>query len=350
MNQQQNHAAVSAKPQTAAAPKPEPKVFTTIDGNSLMAQEYEPLLFSIEKILPHGVFILAGSPKVGKSWLTLDMCHAVSTGGKLWDFTATQGDVLYLALEDKYSRLQGRLMQMKAEDCDISRLHLATASFGMESGLFEQVHNFIATYPGTNFIAIDTLERIRDGGRDRDIYSCDYSDMNKLREITDKHRRTLLLVHHTRKMYDPDPLNTVSGSTGLIGAVDGAFVLAKDKRAGNKAKLTISNRDTEGFCFELRFEPESFRWEFIGNSTEDSDDEDALCLLLNDFLQGEWSGTATELCNGLKSIDENFNLIPTAISKQLNASSGLLKKDYGIVFDRDRSKQTKRIFLRRAEQ
>jgi len=212
-----------------------PKIFTTIDGNSLMAQEYEPLQFAIDKILPHGIFVFAGSPKIGKSWLTLDMCQAISTGGKLWDFATTKGDTLYLALEDKYSRLQGRLTQMKADSLDISRLHLTTASFGLQNGLLEQVHNFIAAYPATNFIAIDTLERIRDGGKDRDIYSCDYNDMSKLREITDKHKLTLLLVHHTRKMYDPDPLNTVSGSTGLIGAVDGAFVLMKDKRTGTKS-------------------------------------------------------------------------------------------------------------------
>jgi hypothetical protein len=343
---QQNQAAASATPQTAAAPK----TFTTIDGNSLMAQEYEPLKFSIDKILPHGVFVFAGSPKVGKSWLTLDMCQAISTGGKLWDFTATQGDVLYLALEDKYNRLQGRLMQMKAESLDISRLHLATASFGLQDGLLEQVHNFIAAYPNTNFIAIDTLERIRNGGRDRDIYSCDYSDMNKLREITEKHNLTLLLVHHTRKMYDPDPLNTVSGSTGLIGAVDGAFVLAKDKRTGNKAKLTISNRDTEGFCFDIRFEPESVRWEFIGNSTEDSaDGEDAFCFLLNDFLQDEWSGTATELCNQLKTLDPNLDLIPSTLGKKITASIGLLEKDYGILYDRDKSNKNRQIFLLRVE-
>ena len=326
-----------------------PKVFTTIDGNSLMSQEYEPLQFTIEKILPHGVFIFAGSPKIGKSWLTLDMCRAISTGGKLWDFNAIHGDTLYLALEDKYNRLQARLKHMQAENLDISRLHMTTASFGMDSGLFEQVHNFLAKYPDTNFIAIDTLERIRDSGRDRDIYSCDYSDMSKLREITDKYKLTLLLVHHTRKMYDPDPLNTVSGSTGLIGAVDGAFVLLKNKRTGNNAKLIISNRDTESFCFELRFDPESCLWEFIGICTNDNHDENALCFLINDFLQDEWIGTATELCNELKSHDNSFNLIPATIGKQLNASIGLLKKDYGIIFDRDRNKKSKQIFLRRAE-
>jgi hypothetical protein len=335
---------------TDVAQNAEPKVFHTIDGNSLMAQEYEPLQFAIERILPHGIFVFAGSPKVGKSWLTLDMCQAISTGGRLWDFAAVQGNVLYLALEDKYSRLQGRLKQMEVDRLDISRLHLTTASWGMQSGLFEAVYNFIDTYPSTNFIAIDTLEKIRDSGRDSDVYSCDYSDMSKLREITDRHKLTLLLVHHTRKMYDPDPLNTVSGSTGLIGAVDGALVLAKDRRTGNKAKLTISNRDTESFCFDLRFESDTCRWNFIGNSAEDSDDEDALCFLLNDFLQDEWSGTATDLCNELKSLDTNFSLIPTTLSKQLNTSNSLLKKDYGIIFDRDRSKKTKRIFLHRTEQ
>ena len=113
MTNNQTQAAASANAQNAAAL--EPKVFTTIDGNSLMAQEYEPLQFSIEKILPHGIFVFAGSPKVGKSWLTLDMCQAISTGGKLWDFSTTKGDVLYLALEDKFNRLQRRLMQMKAD-------------------------------------------------------------------------------------------------------------------------------------------------------------------------------------------------------------------------------------------
>ena len=77
-----------------------PKVFEIIDGNTLMVQEYEPLQFAVDMILPHGVFILAGSGKIGKSWLSLDLCVNVATGGKLWDFSSEQGDVLYLALED----------------------------------------------------------------------------------------------------------------------------------------------------------------------------------------------------------------------------------------------------------
>jgi hypothetical protein len=38
-----------------------------------MAQQYEPLQFAVEKILPHGLFILAGSGKIGKPFMSLDL-------------------------------------------------------------------------------------------------------------------------------------------------------------------------------------------------------------------------------------------------------------------------------------
>ena len=102
--------------------RPAPKSFDIIDGNTLMAQEYEPLQFAVEKILPHGLFILAGNGKIGKSWLFLDLCVNVATGSKLWDFSSEQGDVLYLALEDNYPRLQDRLKRIR--DTGVRQKHL----------------------------------------------------------------------------------------------------------------------------------------------------------------------------------------------------------------------------------
>ena len=152
--------------------QPAPKTFDIIDGNTLMAQEYEPLRFAVEKILPHGLFILAGSGKIGKSWLSLDLCLNVATGGRMWDFSSEQGDVLYLALEDSYPRLQDRLNKIKADSVDIARLKLTTASFGISSGLLEQTYNHLSCYPETKLIVIDTLERIRDTEFDKNIYAC----------------------------------------------------------------------------------------------------------------------------------------------------------------------------------
>ncbi|MDR1736768.1 MAG: helicase RepA family protein [Oscillospiraceae bacterium] len=329
-----------------------PKVFDIIDGNTLMAQEYEPLGFAVDKILPHGLFILAGSGKIGKSWLSLDLCVNVATGGSLWEFSSAQGDVLYLALEDNRPRLQDRLNKIKAAEVDISRLKLTTASFGINSGLIEQAHNHLAEYPDTKLIIIDTLERIRDTEFDKNIYACDYRDMTALRGITDKHKLTLLLVHHTRKMSDPDPLNTLSGSMGLVGSVDGVFVLEKDTRTGLDAKLTIANRDTEGFCFKLRFDPDDCKWLFTGSfdalaekKAEQAEKDEWLFLLVDKFLKDEWSGTATELCAALKALDPNAGIAPNTITKKLE-DNGLFKEN-NIVVARDRDSKNRAITITR---
>ena len=323
-----------------------PKEFEIIDGNTLMAQEYEPLLFAIDKILPHGLFILAGSGKIGKSWLSLDISVSVATGGSLWDFTAEQGTALYLALEDNYRRLKDRLEKIEAQNVDISRLKLSTASFGINGGLLEQANSFLVKNPDTKLIIIDTLERIRDTETDRSIYSCDYRDMTLLREITNKHKLTLLLIHHTRKMSDDDPLNMLSGSMGLVGTTDGVFVLEKEKRTGSTAKLTIANRDTEGFCFKIELDPETCKWQFLGNydnavpneadSTEEKDEW--LLMLIDDFLIDDWSGTATELCDTLNAIDGNSGLTPLNITKRLKNNFTLFKENnIAITFERNRN-------------
>ena len=315
-----------------------------------MAMEFEPLQFTADKILPHGLFILAGSPKIGKSWLALDLCRAVATGSKLWDFAATTGDVLYFALEDRHRRIQDRLKKMKAENVNLSRLHTSLTAAGLHNGLLEDINDFMSFYPQTNLIIIDTFEHIRNGSSsEKTLYSCDYRDMNHLREITNKYKLTLLLIHHTRKMFDPDPLNTISGSTGLSGATDGLLVLEKAKRTGHDGKLTIANRDTEGFCFNLRFDPDTCCWDFIGNHLGDSDDEDSLAILLDDFLQDEWSGTSTELCNVLKKQDSNFNLSPSILTKRLKATCGLFKKEFNIAVDFERNRNSRRIILKRAD-
>ena len=333
--------------QTQSAPR-KPKL-QTIDGNTLMSMAFEPLQFTTEKILPHGLFILAGSPKIGKSWLALDLCRAVATGGKLWDFTAQQGDVLYFALEDRHRRVQDRLKKIQAENINLAHLHTSLTAAGLHNGLLDEVNDFISCYPRTNLIIIDTFEHIRNGGsNEKTLYSCDYRDMNILREITNKHKLTLLLIHHTRKLKDDDPLNTISGSTGLSGATDGLLVLEKAKRTGSTAKLTIANSDTEGFCFNLHFDNDTCRWRFVGNHVDDDKgDDEMLAILVDDFLQEEWSGTATELCNALKEQSESFDVQPNTISKKLKALEGLFKNEFDIAISFGRVSNKRGIILKR---
>lgn len=116
------------------------KILTTITAKDVLNTEYPELEFAINEILPQGIFIIAGSPKVGKSWLLLDICTVVSEGNNFWNFNTTKGDVLYLALEDNYQRLQKRLEILGSEESD--HLHLAVSSLGINDGLIEQVKTF----------------------------------------------------------------------------------------------------------------------------------------------------------------------------------------------------------------
>ena len=334
-------------------PPPESNVpqLETIDGNSLMAIEFPPLQFALDKILPHGLFILAGAPKSGKSWLALDICIEVATGGDVWGFEAGRGHALYLALEDNHRRLNSRLRKAEANGADVSRLHLAISSFGISGGLIEQIGGFLNTYPDTKLIVIDTLEHIRDTALDKSLYSCDYRDMNLLRGIIRERELTLLLVHHTRKMHDPDPLNTLSGSTGLVGSVDGVWVLEKERRTENKARLTIANRDTEDFCFSLELERESCKWRFLGNIADMAEEERSdewLCRLVDTFLGDNkcWSGTATELSKALNEIDGNGFLTALNVKKKLVAKKEMLS-NIGISVRSDTKGRDKILVLAR---
>ena len=137
--------------------------------------------------------------------------------------------------------------------------------------------------------------------------------------------------------------------------MDGVLVLEKEKRVGNKAKLTIANRDTESYCFKLEFDPDVCKWLFIGNDGDGDDKSDdsknkILITLMGDFIKGKdaWKGTATELYNGLKALDENFDITAAEVAKRLRALESFFKEKLAIAINFSRSKD-KVIFIERAD-
>ena len=72
----------------------------------LMAREI-PRAVGRAGMVPEGVALLAGKPKLGKSWLALGLCVAVASGGVAFgNVRVEKGSALYLALEDNERRLQ----------------------------------------------------------------------------------------------------------------------------------------------------------------------------------------------------------------------------------------------------
>ena len=183
----------------------------TIDADTLQSTAYEPASFVVDDLLPQGLHLLAGAPKIGKSWLALWLCLCAAQGKPLWTFATRPCEVLYLCLEDSFQRIQSRLFDL-TEDAPPT-LHFAVMSQQLHNGLVEQIEQFLKEHPQTRLIVIDTLQRIRTAGNDANPYASDYRDIGVLKALADKYRIAILLVHHLRKMNDDDPMNMISGTT-----------------------------------------------------------------------------------------------------------------------------------------
>ena len=212
----------------------------TIDGATLMSLPLQPPNFVVDTLLSQGLHILAGSPKVGKSWLALWLAVTVAKGQPVWNLSVRQGTTLYLCLEDSQIRIQNRLFEI-TEDAPPS-VHFCTDSLVLGQGLEGQLEIFLSEYKDTVLVIIDTLQMIRGTSYDN-TYANDYRDLSVLKKIADAHGVAILLIHHLRKEKADDVFNQISGTTVISGAVDSSFTLVEERRASGRARLSCIGRD-----------------------------------------------------------------------------------------------------------
>lgn len=292
------------------------KKLITVDADTLTSTPLPALRYVVDQLLPQGLHILAGAPKIGKSWLALWLCLCVAKGEKVWDFETRQGSVLYLCLEDSYARVQRRLLQI-SEDAPAD-LRFANLSERIGGGLESQLSDFLSEYPKTVLVAIDTLQKVRGCTADSNPYANDYRDISALKALADQHGIAILLIHHLRKMRDDDPLNMISGTTGIIGATDSSFVLKPSRRGSSTATLYCTGRDIEYRELPLQFQKDTHTWELTEAVTTEEPVIDPVLSSLSAFLKEltVFDGTATELSLLLEQ-KTGEHVLPSVLSKRL---------------------------------
>lgn len=240
-------------------------MLTVVDGETLMDMKLPPTKFCVETLLPQGISILGGAPKIGKSWLVLDLCVCIAKGEAIWNLSTQKGTTLYLCLEDPLNRIQQRLCMLTDEVPE--NAYFATAAGTLADGLCEQIRNFVSEHPDTVLVAIDTFQIIRASNTDTS-YANDYDDVRQMKQLADELEISILLVHHLRKQGDGDPLNKISGTTGISGAMDAIFVLDKSKRNADTATLVCTGRDIEYREMEMKLSKENCVWTLVSDSLE----------------------------------------------------------------------------------
>ena len=321
------------------------KRLQTIDGESLMSLPLTPLNFVVDTLLSQGLHILAGSPKVGKSWLALWLSVMVAKGKPIWNMTTKQGTTLYLCLEDSVLRIQNRLFEI-TEDAP-ANVHFTTQSDILGKGLEEQLRTFLDEHPDTVLVIIDTLQMVRPV-RDA-TYANDYRDLSALKQIADAHGIAILLIHHLRKESADDVFNRISGTTAISGAVDSSFTLVEERRGSGRAKLSCIGRDIEYRELTLERNGENV-WELVSDSrTQPEVLEGQIVVLLSAFMSSRTTfiGTPTELSEKIDP-DKSEGITPKKISRMILQSVEALRKN-GIAAVIRRSNGKRVIELRRAD-
>lgn len=298
----------------------------------------------IDHFLYPGTFLFVGAPKVGKSFMMAQIAYHVSSGTPMWNYSVRKGTVLYLALEDDYRRLQERLYRMFGTETTPD-LFFSVASKSLNEGLLDQLGSFLNEHPETSVVIIDTLQKVREAEGDTYSYARDYDIIAGLKAFADRTGICLILVHHTRKQKSDDNFDRISGTNGLLGAADGAFLMYKNKRSDSEATIEVSGRDQPDKKFMLTRNKETLCWELSGEkSPEYTEPPEPVLEAIGGFINADnptWEGTATELIEKLE-----LDIKPNALSLKLNVNAGKLYNLYFVQYSNSRSHKGRKITLR----
>jgi hypothetical protein len=306
---------------TQEPPKPSPQAkappaIRFVSGKELEALDFPEPVWIILNILVEGYILLAGRPKLGKSWLALCLAVAVAMGGCALgrgELRAAQGKVLYLALEDRLRRIKNRLRKILGGTPFPENLLIAETWNRLDKGGLDDLKEFLKAHDDCRLVVIDTLAKVRPPrGKNADPYEFDMLVGGALQSLANQFRVSILVVHHTRKSEADDPLDTVSGTTGITGAADAVMIL-KRGRGQADGTLSLAGRDISEQELALKFRPEEGAWELMGDAAEYAKSQERLEIIK--ILREHGPKTPKEIAEALGKKQNNTRALMWKMAK-----------------------------------
>jgi hypothetical protein len=233
--------------------------------SELKHRVFKEPVWIVPTVIPEGATLLAGKPKIGKSFLSLDIALAVACGGTVLGQTTVEQAVLYLSLEDGEKRLQRRVDALVESSDWPDNLYYQTSWPGLDEQGAELLHEWLTDHPEVKLIIIDTLAKVKSRKVSKATqYDLDYRTVESIKNVSDSLGISLLVIHHCRK--DPsedDPFDVISGTTGLSGGFDTCMVLRKAK--SSNVFLYSRGRDTEEVELILKHDIAG-NWIYLGEA------------------------------------------------------------------------------------
>ncbi|MEZ3506862.1 MAG: AAA family ATPase [Lachnospiraceae bacterium] len=328
--------------------KKPPQPLKAVSAAELQEMDIPDIEWIVNKILPIGLSMLGAPSKYYKSYMALGLCCDICNGKKFLNFDSKKHGCLYLDLESTRRRPKNRLKQILKEEYFPKNLYILTGTDGVQrigEGFEEQIRQQLEAHPDIKLIVVDVLQMIRQQAkRNQTGYDRDYEDFKILKQIADSNSLGLMLIHHTRKMKDPyDVFNELSGSVGVMGALDCAWVITKDDRYSDEGTLHITGRDMESQKLKIRFNKKTFQWEYIGTEDdinarrllkeyEDSQVAETIRRLVKQN-NGHWEGSTSDIVEASKILNCQIYDDVRKVGSLINKYEGLFWAVDGINYE-----------------
>jgi hypothetical protein len=238
---------------------------------ALKTMTFDPIKYVVRDVIVEGLTIIAGKPKIGKSWLMLHVAIAVARGGfTLGDIHCIEGDVLYCALEDNQRRLRSRGEKLLGvmQDWPKRMQYLCLGELPkLNAGGIDKLKLWINSVPNPRLIVIDTFVTVRAPKKNNQPnFDADYESGKELQKLANEHGIAIVIVHHLRKADADDPFDTVNATLGLNAVVDTVLVL-KRENSGSVA-LHGRGRDLPEIEKAMEFDADACTWRITGEAGE----------------------------------------------------------------------------------
>jgi RecA-family ATPase len=241
----------------------------------LLDTESEAVDWLVPSLLPVGeTVLLCALPKVGKSKLAIDLAFSVATGeSRFLGQETKQGKVLLITPDASKMSLKQELTKRGFRKQDSPNLHIFPRwTIDQMAVLEAELENF-----RPDLVVIDSLKKITVGQEISENSDEFANNIIALNDMLSRYRASGILVHHANKSNDAIGVERVRGSTAIVGACWGTWILERiPKKDPNNAKrmivdpkdpkriFTATSRDAEGTTLNIEFNLENNSWEFMG--------------------------------------------------------------------------------------
>jgi hypothetical protein len=242
----------------------------SFNAKELMDADLPPLRWIVRGLLPVGLTLFAGRPKIGKSLMIGHFATELSIGGQILSrFDVEPQNVLYYALEDGPVRLQERMRIALNGRRPSENLQMELQIGSLKEKGIDEIEKYLVRNPDTAMVILDTLGSASGEKKGtNDPFNADYLLVQRMQQLALIHNVAFVVIHHLRKPIkgnDGDIMDEIAGTTGLTAAADTLMALVNS--SDGRLKLHARGRDLEEIVFDISTDIEAGKWEIVGEGS-----------------------------------------------------------------------------------